>query len=580
MKTVRIEAENMRLKNYHTESSSFASSNQLIGLYNAADNTGTAKAVFNGEAGTYKVIVGYYDENDGISQLQVNVGGDRLDTWKLDKHLGTPVASSENLVRRSVAHSLYLKPGTTIEIVGTANQGEWARVDYIEFVPRDIIGTNTTETLGGNALNNTINGYRGDDTLNGGYGNDILIGGTGNDRLNGGLGSDTASYAQATSGIVANLRTGVVSRIAQIMPLGDSITYGVVNNSSRESGGYRTELWKSFKANGITVDFVGSQSSGASSLGDKNHEGHPGKTIDWIDERVSGWLNTYTPDIVLLMIGTNDAGNESVNQMSKELSSLIDRITRYSPDTQVFVASIPPINPAGHSHSRVQRAKEYNAVIPNIVEDKVAEGKKVKFVDMTSLSLNDISAPPQDNGLHPTVAGYNKIADFWYDALLEIGVDQGTFSTDKDTLSSIENIVGTKFKDTLIGNAGTNIITGGADKDILSGGGGSDTFVYRSPTEGGDIITDFSKNDIFQISAAGFDGLEAGIPLRTNASTTGAFFSNTNPTSKGTSANFLYNTSTGALSFDHDGTGSDSATVIATLKGLPSLSLDQFAIVA
>jgi len=39
---------------------------------------------------------------------------------------------------------------------------------------------------------------------------------------------------------------------------------------------------------------------------------------------------------------------------------------------------------------------------------------------------------------------------FWYDALLDIGVDQGTFSIDKDTLIDIENIVGTDLNDTLV----------------------------------------------------------------------------------------------------------------------------------
>jgi len=78
-------------------------------------------------------------------------------------------------------------------------------------------------------------------------------------------------------------------------------------------------------------------------------------------------------------------------------------------------------------------------------------------------------------------------------------------------------------------------------------GVGSDTFVYNS---GGDTITDFGGNDIFQISASGFGGgLEEGIALSMSASTTGVFVSDANnPT--GTSANFLYNTGTGVLGFD------------------------------
>lgn len=577
---IRIEAEDMTLTTYRTESGSFASGGKLISLLNAAGPMGTASAVFAGASDRYDVVIGYYDENDGVSQLQVSVGGVPYE-WNLNQNLDSNRASPQSLVRRTLATGVSLNQGTAIEIQGTANQTEWSRVDYIEFIPVDY-GTDAAETLTGDALNNIINGVGGDDTLIGRAGNDILIGGTGNDILGGGAGIDIASYAQATSGIIANLNTGVVTRIAKIMPLGDSITYGKVNKNLQNFGGYRTELWDEFEADGLTVDFVGSQSTGPDSLGDKDHEAHPGKTIDWIDDNVNGWLNTYTPDIVTLMIGTSDTRrSDSLSQMSRELSGLIDKITRQLPDTQLLVASIPPINPDGQSQARVQKALDFNAAIPDIVDDKVAEGKKVKFVDMTSLTLADISLPPDDNGLHPTVDGYSKIADFWYDTLLDIGVDQGTFSVDKDTLSNIENIVGTGFNDTLVGNAGVNIIAGGAGRDTLTGGGGVDIFVYGASTQGGDTITDFGGNDIFQISASGFGGgLEEGIALSMTASTTGVFVSDANPIPTGTSANFLYNTGTGVLSFDRDGTGSNATVVIATLDKVPSLGLNQFTIIA
>jgi len=42
--------------------------------------------------------------------------------------------------------------------------------------------------------------------------------------------------------------------------------------------------------------------------------------------------------------------------------------------------------------------------------------------------------------------------------------------------------------------------------------------VYGAPTSGGDTITDFGGNDIFQISASGFGGgLEEGIALSMSA---------------------------------------------------------------
>lgn len=67
-----------------------------------------------------------------------------------------------------------------------------------------------------------------------------------------------------------------------------------------------------------------------------------------------------------------------------------------------------------------------------------------------------------------------------------------------DTLTSIENITGSNFNDTLIGDSGVNTLTGGLGNDILTGGSGADIFKWTSEdiTSSGapfqDTITDFS----------------------------------------------------------------------------------------
>jgi Ca2+-binding RTX toxin-like protein len=210
----------------------------------------------------------------------------------------------------------------------------------------------------------------------------------------------------------------------------------------------------------------------------------------------------------------------------------------------------------------VYKAKEFNALIPDLVEEKVAQGKKVTFANVGgSLSLENLSS----DGFHPNAEGYKRMGDAWYEALVE-----------RDTLIRIENIVGTAFSDRLIGSSGANVIAGGKGKDIISGDRGADTFVYKAPTDGDDIITDFTLSDSFQISASGFGGsLIAG----TNLDATAAFVSSSTPVSTGTIANFLYNTNTGELSYDVDGVGFNSALKLARLVGAPSLNISQFSIV-
>lgn len=63
----------------------------------------------------------------------------------------------------------------------------------------DALGIQFDELLTGDGTDETLEGFGGDDTL---------IGGGGADVLDGGDGDDTASYATATSGIIADLRSG------------------------------------------------------------------------------------------------------------------------------------------------------------------------------------------------------------------------------------------------------------------------------------------------------------------------------------------------------------------------------------
>ena len=49
-----------------------------------------------------------------------------------------------------------------------------------------------------------------------------------------------------------------------------------------------------------------------------------------------------------------------------------------------------------------------------------------------------------------------------------------------DTLSSIENLIGSNLGDTLTGDANNNRIEGAGGADIMDGGSGQDLYVYNS----------------------------------------------------------------------------------------------------
>ncbi|MGW4946179.1 carbohydrate binding domain-containing protein [Actinoplanes sp. NPDC004185] len=191
----------------------------------------------------------------------------------------------------------------------------------------------------------------------------------------------------------------------RVMPLGDSITEG-----TQVPGGYRIGLWQRLAAAGYRNDFVGSQFNGPGSLGDHDHEGHPGWRIDQIDANITGWLTNTRPRSVLLHIGTNDIlQNYNVSGAPARLSTLIDHITAAAPDADVFVATIIPLANSGQEAA----ARTFNATVPGIVQGKVNAGRRVHLVDMhAALNTGDLI-----DGVHPTAGGYDKMAATWYAAL-------------------------------------------------------------------------------------------------------------------------------------------------------------------
>ena len=100
---------------------------------------------------------------------------------------------------------------------------------------------------------------------------------------------------------------------------------------------------------------------------------------------------------------------------------------------------------------------------------------------------------------------------------------QNTGAAGIDTLANIENLVGSKYADTLTGDGGTNVIAGGLGRDVMSGGGGNDRFLFNAMTDTSaslslaDVITDFNLGDIIDLS-----GIDANRATAANDAFNGA----------------------------------------------------------
>jgi probable HAF family extracellular repeat protein len=130
----QLEAEDFNLNTYLIENNDVASNGRLISLRGAAGNTGSASIQFTGRSGTYDLVVGYVDETDGTAQVNLKINDRDIDSWTLDKNLGSASPTEQTFVERSI-NRVFVNQGDTLSINGTRDREEWARVDYVRLVP-------------------------------------------------------------------------------------------------------------------------------------------------------------------------------------------------------------------------------------------------------------------------------------------------------------------------------------------------------------------------------------------------------------------------------------------------------------
>ncbi|MCB1447594.1 MAG: calcium-binding protein [Rhizobiaceae bacterium] len=157
----------------------------------------------------------------------------------------------------------------------------------------------------------------------------------------------------------------------------------------------------------------------------------------------------------------------------------------------------------------------------------------------------------------------------------------------KDKLVSIEGVRGTNYDDILIGSkadnylrgdGGSDRLSGGRGNDQLEGGNGSDFFVFDTALDADknvDTIVDFQPGqDIVQLDMAIFSALGG-----TGALSSDAFAANAGGTATTADQRILYDTSTGDLYYDADGSGAGDRVLFARFDNMAALSEVDFEVV-
>ena len=125
-----------------------------------------------------------------------------------------------------------------------------------------------------------------------------------------------------------------------------------------------------------------------------------------------GELDTIKPKVAVVMIGTNNTGGHSAEQIAGGIKLIVETIHKKTSDTKVLLLGVFPrgSNKTFEFTPQSEKVKEINKIIA-----KLDDGKKVKYLDIGNQLLKDgkLSKEIMPDALHLSAKGY----DIWAEAI-------------------------------------------------------------------------------------------------------------------------------------------------------------------
>ncbi len=385
-----------------------------------------------------------------------------------------------------------------------------------------LTGSDGANMLWGGRGRDTLNGLAGADTLYGDSGNDNLQGNDGNDRIFGGDGNDTLYGSFAGIGTVTTdndtLDGGAGNDFIYGRDGNDIILMGTGNDYVDGGAGFDAVSYNAETA-GVLVDLSGTLAHVGGALGD---------TLVNVERVIGSNLDDTLH------------GNADGNGLTGGAGA--DRLFGGDGNDRLDGGS--------GSDTTLGRAGNDTHVIDS-------SGDRV-FETTTTTGTTDAGGIDRvQSSISVNLDGYAGIR--FVENLLLTGTAH---------LSGTGNALG----NSMTGNSGNNNLNGGAGNDTLIGGAGADTFLFTTALGATNIdsLTDFDvAADTIRLENAIFTGLATGTLAAS------AFVANTSGKAADASDRIIYETDTGRLFFDMDGTGATAKIHFATLaSGLALTNAD------
>lgn len=245
-----------------------------------------------------------------------------------------------------------------------------------------------------------------------------------------------------------------------VLPMGDSITHGSSNGAN-----WRKPLFDGFARDGWNVRSAGfwenlysealAEANAPALPACRRHNGISGQRIHTGGNR-AGYLQGLDnfldadgyPDVITLMIGTNDAGGDPEAAFA-HWQALVRRLVALRPDAWILVSPIPAMRgQTAEAYAADPFRPAYNGAILSLFDTVTAtltvdgaevpcrlgtlnaagraafgETAKVRLasmLDALGFAESGVNNPYYLDDLHPNQAGYNRMAAVWHAAIEQI----------------------------------------------------------------------------------------------------------------------------------------------------------------
>lgn len=587
-------------------SATLANGNALPAWIQIGETTGlmTGSPGF-GDLGTYALKVTATDMHGLFADGTLTVAVTAFDAGRLlvsTNGSDTLAGTSSN---DTVTYAYAAAPvAVSLAITAAQNTGG-AGLDTLTNID-NLIGSHYNDNLTGNAQNNVLDGGIGADTLVGGLGNDSYVVDISGDivieKFNGGIDKVNSSVTYTLPGNVENLTLIGTSAINGTgNALANIITGNAANNTLNGGTGADTMIGE-----------LGNDTFVVNSEDDVVIEDIEEGT-DKINSSVTYVLSTNVEDLTLTgalaINGTgNDlanilTGNSAANQLDGGANA--DTLKGGAGDDTYFVddagdivtealnAGIDTVN------SSVTHTLKNNVENLNLTGILAINGTGNSLANLiTGNAANNIlnggtGADSLIGGLGDDVYTVDNAGDIVTELIGE-GIDKVTSNMAYILPGNVENLTltgtsaingtGNNLSNIIVGNMASNQLNGGAGNDILNGGAGNNTLVGGAGKDyfqfktvdhinGGrmDTITDFSvADDTIKLDKTVFTVFTNPIPspIGVDQLIIGSQALDSNDF-------IIYNSGTGAVLYDADGSGSGAAVQFAVVSiGLAMTNAD------